>query len=147
MSVDEDRRASPATTALLLGALVALALALRLPPSQALSGPDRSIYELGFPPLPERLELTRRGESLYQARTGAPVPPETIARQAARAAGDGTLFVVGPPASLNLLRAFPGSLATFLAALPPRFHEVESRTFPGPSVFAVGAHVLSGSPP
>jgi 4-amino-4-deoxy-L-arabinose transferase-like glycosyltransferase len=116
-------------------------------PNGAAAPPDRSIYELGFPTLPERLELTRRGESLYQAGTRAPVPPETIARQAARAAGDGTLFVVGPPANLDLLRAFPGSLATFLAALPPRFHEVESRRFPGPSVFAVGVHVLSGSPP
>jgi hypothetical protein len=118
-----------------------------LAPNGAALPPDRPIYELGFPTLPERLEITRRGESLYQAGAGTPVPPETIGRQAARAAGNGTLFVVGPPANLNLLRAFPGPLATFLAALPPRFHEVESRTFPGPFVFAIGVHVFSGSPP
>jgi mannosyltransferase len=116
-------------------------------PNGAALPPGRPIYELGFPTLPERLEIVRRGESLYEAGAGTPVPPETIARQAARAAGDGTLFVVGPPVNLDLLRGFPGPLATFLAALPPRFHEVELRSFPGPPYFGIGVHVLNGSPP
>ena len=123
-----------------------MTLEAAMAPNGAALPPDRSIYELGFPTLPERLEITRRGQSLYQAGVGPPVPPQTIARQAAQGAGRGTLFVVGPTASLDLLRAFPGPLAEFLAALPRRFHEVESRTFPGPYVFAVGVHVLSGSP-
>jgi Dolichyl-phosphate-mannose-protein mannosyltransferase len=114
-------------------------------PNGAALPPDRSIYELGFPTLPERLEITRRGESLYQAGSGTPVPPETIAREAARAAGNGTLFVVGPPGKLDVLRPFPGQFASFLAALPPRFHEVESRDFPGPLVFGIGVYVLNGS--
>jgi hypothetical protein len=103
---------------------------------------DRAIFELGLPSFPERLELNRKGESFSQA--GPPVPPEEIARRAARLAGDGTLFVLGPPATLPQIRAFPGPLATFLAALPPRFHEVESRNFSGPSIFGIGVHVLKG---
>jgi mannosyltransferase len=105
---------------------------------------NRSIFELGLPSFPERLDLNRRGESFSQA--GAPVPPEQIAARAARIAGDGTLFVVGPPAPLAAVRALPGPLSSFLMALPPRFHEIESRDFAGPSIFAIGVHVLSGGP-
>ena len=105
---------------------------------------DRSVFALGLPSFPDRLELNRRGESFSQAR--APVPPEQIAARAARIAGDGTLFVIGPPAPLAAVRLVPGALSSFLAALPPRFHEIESREFAGPSVFAIGVHVLSGGP-
>ena len=100
----------------------------------------RPIFELGLPPFAERLELNRRGQSLSQA--GPAVPPDQIARQAADAAGNGTLFVVGPPGPLGQWRAFPGAPASLLAALPQRFHEVASRTF-GSSAFGIGVHVLS----
>jgi hypothetical protein len=106
---------------------------------------DRSIFALGLPSFADRLELNRRGESFYQA--GAPVPPGEIARRAVAQAGDGTLVVVGPPLTLDLIRAFPGPLASFLEALPPRFHVVSSRTFGGPSYFAFGVFVFSGKPP
>jgi mannosyltransferase len=105
---------------------------------------DRFVFELGLPSFADRLELNRRGESFSQA--GPPVSPQEIANRAARLAGDGTLFVVGPPAPLAALRAFPGPLSSFLAALPPRFHEVGLRRFPGPSIFGIGVHVLSGAP-
>jgi mannosyltransferase len=106
---------------------------------------DRFIFELGLPSFADRLELNRKGESFSQA--GAPVSPQEIASRAARFAGDGgTLFVIGPPVPLAAVRAFPGPLSSFLAALPPRFHEVESRRFPGPSIFGIGVHVLSDAP-
>jgi hypothetical protein len=109
--------------------------------------PGRPIYELGYPTLPQRLELVRHGQSL--SRTASPISPATVARQAARAAGNGTLFVVGPPGRLDVLAAIPGPLASFLAALPPRFHphQLESRDFAGPSIFGIGVYVLDGSPP
>jgi dolichyl-phosphate-mannose-protein mannosyltransferase len=106
---------------------------------------DRTIFALGLPSFADRLELNRRGESFYQA--GAPVPPGEIARRAVAQAGDGTLVVVGPPVTLDQIRAFPGPLASFLEALSPRFHVVSSRTFGGPSVFAFGVFVFSGKPP
>jgi hypothetical protein len=102
----------------------------------------RSIYELGLPSFSDRLELNRRGQSFSQA--GPPLSPDEIARAAVRRAGDKALFVVGAPVPLSVLRGFPGPLASFLAALPPRFHEVEMRDFAGPSIFGVGVHVLSG---
>jgi len=73
------------------------------------------------------------------------VSPQEIAGEAARQAGNGTLFVVGPSGSLAAVRAFPGPLSSFLDALPPRFHAVASRRFAGPVVFGFGVHVLRGS--
>jgi hypothetical protein len=104
---------------------------------------DRTVYPLGLPSFADRLELNRRGESFSQA--GAPVPSERIAADAARQAGSGPLFVVGPSGSLAAARAFPGPLTSFLDALPPRFHEVASRRFAGPVVFGFGVHVLRGN--
>jgi len=103
----------------------------------------RTVFPLGLPSFADRLELNRRGESFSQA--GAPVSPQEIAGEAARQAGNGTLFVVGPSGSLAAVRAFPGPLSSFLDALPPRFHEVASRRFAGPVVFGFGVHVLRGS--
>jgi mannosyltransferase len=104
---------------------------------------DRTVYPLGLPSFADRLELNREGESFSQA--GAPVSPEAIATRAARQAGDGDLFVVGPSGSLAAVRAFPGPLSSFLDALPPRFHEVDSRRFAGPVVFGFGVHVFRGN--
>jgi hypothetical protein len=105
---------------------------------------DRSVFDLGLPSFADRLELNRRGESFSQA--GPAIPPEEIADRAARLAGDGTLFFVGPPAPLPAIRAYPGPMASFLAALPPRFHEIASRSFSGPPGFDIGVHELSGGP-
>ena len=113
------------------------------PDDEATPG-DRSVYELGLPPLQQRLEDARNGVSFSEA--GPPAPPRRIAAAAAAMAGDGTLFVVGPAARLDQVRALPGPLGAFLAALPPRFHEVQSRTFEGPSIFGIGVFVLSGEP-
>jgi mannosyltransferase len=103
----------------------------------------RQVFEVGFPTFQTRLDAVRRGGAL---NAELPVPSsQQLAAQAVRAAGDGRLFVVGPAASLEILRSFPGPLADFLAALPPRFHEVEYRSFPGLSIFPIGVHVLDGS--
>jgi 4-amino-4-deoxy-L-arabinose transferase-like glycosyltransferase len=73
------------------------------------------------------------------------IPPrgETIASQAAAAAGNGTLFLVGPISTpivtlqdvrrrhLHSTNGNLGYLVSFLGALPARFHPVGARTFPG----------------
>jgi hypothetical protein len=102
----------------------------------------RSILELGFPTFAQRIELNREGKPLSEA----PPPPsdEQVARQAAGIAGTGKLFLVAGPATPEWLRAVPAPVANFLAALPPRFHQVESRTFPG--LAPIGVYVLSGQP-
>jgi Dolichyl-phosphate-mannose-protein mannosyltransferase len=76
-----------------------------------------------------------------------PTPsPQQIAREASRLAGDGKLFLVNwGTATLSQLRSYPGPAADFLDALPPRFHEVESRTFPGPWIGDESVHVLDGA--
>jgi hypothetical protein len=105
---------------------------------------DRRIFVLGFPTLQERIALNRRGLNLF-----VPVPhstPQEVASDAAALAGDGTLFLVDERGNLDQLRGSPTTnVAQFLAALPPRFHEVDSRTFPG--INLVGVHVLIGSRP
>ena len=103
---------------------------------------DRRVLVLGFPTLQERIDLNRRGLNLF-----VPVPhatPQEVAGQAAALAGDGTLFLVDERGNLDQLKGSPTTnVAQFLAALPPRFHEVDSRAFPG--IDPVGVHVLSGS--
>jgi 4-amino-4-deoxy-L-arabinose transferase-like glycosyltransferase len=109
---------------------------------------NRQVLELGFPTFEQRLDLNRRGLSLFEP---VPYPSEQeIARRAAQLAGNGTLFVVDGSARLDQVREFPSAFERFLAALPPRFHEVAWRVFPGISNNVVGVHVLSGrsvSPP
>jgi hypothetical protein len=104
---------------------------------------DRTVFALGLPSFAQRLALNRRGESFSQA--GPPESPSVIAAEAARQAGHGTLFVIGPNAPLAAIRRFPGPLSSFLASLPPRFHEVEWRAYAGPSLFGFGLHVLRGN--
>jgi hypothetical protein len=105
--------------------------------------PDRSIFEIGFPTYQTLIEARRRGEGILSPH---PTPtPEQLARDAAAAAGDGPIFLVTwSPASLDVFERTPGQVGDFLKALPPRFHEVEFRTYPGLWINQVGVHVLDG---
>jgi mannosyltransferase len=115
-----------------------------LAPKGEAGPPDRQVLTLGFPSLEGRLAVRREGRSVL---TRLPVPSDQeVADQAARAAGSGTLFLVTGGASLDALRRAPGPVADLLAALPPRFHEVESRNFQGVGLTGITVHVLSGSP-
>ena len=101
---------------------------------------DRQVLELAYPTFQQQLELSREGQPISPA---TPRPSaQSIARRAAALAGTGTIFLVDGTAPVAQLRQTPGPLADFLAALPPRFHEIESRAFPG--IAPVGVHVLSG---
>jgi hypothetical protein len=107
------------------------------------ASPRRPVLPLGRSTLEARLDARRRGLPLFAP---LPVPsPGEIARRAGRLAGRGRLFLVtwGIP-NIEQLRRTPGPVADFLAALPPRFHEVESRTFPGAWFFDESVHVLQG---
>jgi mannosyltransferase len=105
--------------------------------------PRRPVLTLGRPTLESRLNARRRGLPLFAP---LPVPsPTEIAGRASSLAGRGRLYLATPgPATLEQLRRVPGPVADFLAALPPRFHEVESRTFPGLWFFDESVHVLEG---
>lgn len=125
-----------------------MAMEAALAPDGDAAPPDRSVFELGTPTLAERLAINRRGKSFDPSVP--PVVPEQVALQAARTAGDGTIFVVVPAhAPLDQLRVGSSPLASFLSALPTRFHEVDSRSFAGPSIagleFGAEVHVLSGN--
>jgi hypothetical protein len=126
-----------------------MAMEAALAPTGAPAPSDRSVFELGTPTLADRLEINRRGRAFDP--NVPPVAPEQVARQAARIAGDGTIFVVATPqVSLDRLRLGPGPLASFLNTLPERFHEIDSRGFGGPRIagleFGAEVHVLSGKP-
>ncbi len=116
------------------------ALEAALAPEGAPLPADRQILELGYPTFQQQLELSREGQPISPA---TPRPSaQSIARRAAELAGTGTIFLVDGTAPVGQLRQTPGPLADFLAALPPRFHAIESRAFPG--IAPVGVHVLSG---
>ena len=116
------------------------ALEAALAPKGAPLPRDRQILELAYPTFQQQLELSREGQPLSPA---TPRPSaQSIARRAAELAGTGTLFLVDGTDPVGQLRHTPGPLADFLAALPPRFHTVESRAFPG--IAPVGVHLLSG---
>ncbi len=114
------------------------------------AGPsDRELLTLGYPTLETR--LSTRLEDLpvldpLLIERGVPTEEE-IARRAALVAGSGKIFLVtwGGATSIEDERAAQGSVAAFLAALPPRFHEVESRSFDGPGALSPNVYVLSGS--
>jgi mannosyltransferase len=123
-------------------------------PMEAALAPDgqpvpqgRPVFVLTYPTMQVRLEFARR----RHVPLLPPLPPrpsdQRIAREAGAAAGRGRLFLVNPgTATLEQLRTSPGPVANFLAALPPRFHEVEFRVFPGLNLGQVSVHVLQGSP-
>jgi mannosyltransferase len=120
-------------------------LAAALAPKGKLLPSDRPLFEIGFPTTQTLIEARRNGTPIL---TPHPTPsPEAIAREAARLAGNGKIFLVTwGTASLDVFQRTPGEVGDFLNALPPRFHEVEFRTFPGLWINAVGVHVLSGAP-
>lgn len=125
-----------------------MAMEAALAPDGAAAPSDRAVFELGTPTLAQRLELNRKGEASDPAVPA--VSPAEVARQAARIAGDGTIFVVVTPhVSIDRLRLVPGPMATFLNALPRRFHQVDSRAFSGPSIggleFGAQVDVLGGT--
>jgi Dolichyl-phosphate-mannose-protein mannosyltransferase len=105
------------------------------------------VLRLGLPPL----------SAVLRAAPLAPLPlrpGQVVAREAATAAGTGTLFIVisssSPISALQAARAKHlrggttglGALAAFLGALPARFHPVGDRTFPG--LFPVTVYVYRG---
>jgi hypothetical protein len=104
---------------------------------------DRRVLPLGFPTLGALLDARRRDLS---ALTPLPIPSDQeVARQAAAIAGTATLFLVTTGTdSIDELRTLPGPAAGFLAALPPRFHEIGSQSVPGVSFWDVTVHVLRG---
>ena len=104
----------------------------------------RQVLTLGFPTLQERLRVRQRGESVIAPES---IPGDLrLAREAVRAAGgSGTIFVVTGGASLEQIRLSGGHPTNFLNALPPRFHEVASRNFPGLGYAGIRVHVLRGS--
>jgi hypothetical protein len=121
------------------------ALEAALAPEGDALPPDRKVFTLGLADSRTRFRAVKMGRALNST---LPVPdPATVARQAARDADGGTLFLVGADLTLEQLRAFPGPVSEFLRALPPTYHEVESRSFPGLSIFPLGVHVLEGSKP
>jgi hypothetical protein len=105
--------------------------------------PGRRVLPLGFPTFGALLDARRRDLS---ALTPLPIPSDQeVARRAAAIAGTGTIFLVTTgTGSIDELRTLPGPAAGFLAALPPRFHEVGSRSMPGVSFWDVTVHVLRG---
>ena len=105
--------------------------------------PGRPIFELGFPTFQTLIEARRRGEDILAPH---PMPTaEQIAQDAVAAAGDGPIFLVTwGTAPLGVFERTPGPVGEFLAALPPRFHEVEFRTYPGLWITPVGVHLLTG---
>jgi hypothetical protein len=121
------------------------ALEAALAPSGAALPEGREVLTLSLPSSQTRFAVVRRGGALNSL---LPVPsPARLAHQAARDARGGTIFLVGADVSLETLRVFPGPVSDFLAALPPSYHEVESRSFPGLSIFPIAVHVLEGSKP
>ena len=126
-----------------------MAMEAALAPAGEAAPRDRSVFELANPTLSDRLQVNLMGKAFDPSVPA--VPPDRIARQVARIAGDGTVFVV-TTGNVPLARLRRGSspLASFLTALPARFHEVESKSFPGPNIsgleFGADVHVLSGKP-
>jgi mannosyltransferase len=102
------------------------------------------VLRVDAPPLRSQLRARRRlGDDYVFARLRVP-SPQAVARQAARLARGGDMFVVGlGSASPARVRRTPESpLAPFLRALPPRFRHVETKTFPGYSIFSVSVYVF-----
>lgn len=114
------------------GPLTAIEAALALSGSVS----RHPVFRVGLPPLRAML-------SAPPFAGLAPLPGEVVAREAATAAGDGPMFIVGPTSiPLSALdatrrRHFHGGkgelelFAAFLGALPARFHPVTDRTFKG----------------
>ena len=102
----------------------------------------RHVYTLDLPDSRARFNVVSHGGVLNPSM---PLPaPQKVARQAARDAHGGTIFLVAGDLSLAQFRQLPGAVSEFLAALPAGYHEVESRSFPGASIFPLGVHVLEG---
>jgi hypothetical protein len=100
------------------------------------SGGRHPVLRIGLPPL----------SAVLKAAPYSPLATpsgEVIAREAAALAGNGRLFIVAPTSapisSLESTRRAHirggtgelGMFASFLGALPARFHPVTSRTYPG----------------
>jgi mannosyltransferase len=82
------------------------------------------ILRLGYPPL----------EEILRAGPYDPVPvpsAKTIAKRAATLARGGTLYLVNPGSAVRLETLGIGPLYRFYEALPARFRQAETRTFPG----------------
>jgi hypothetical protein len=116
------------------------------PHGQARPPADRPVIEIGFPTLQTRLDAVRHGGT-YTAFLHVPPPQQLAAKAAADAhANDGKIYLVGPDVPLPRLRALGGTVGDFLAALPPGYHEVERRSYPGLFIFPIGLHVLQRAP-
>ena len=127
---------------------------LQTPMEAALAPPDeprpsgRAVLVIGLPTFRTRYEAARRLQVPAFVPQGS--PPDQLAHQARADAGDGKLFLIGSDSSLAQLRRaatfFGGPVGEFLAALPPGYHEVEYRSFPGFYNFRIGVHVLEWRP-
>ena len=106
------------------------------------------VLALGQPTLKDR--LASRGEGGGGPLAALPVPEQAeTAVEAVNLAHGGKIFLtVLGRAPIEELRSSPLSgAAGFLAALPPAYQEVDSRTFPGFWIFPVTVHVLDRTSP
>jgi hypothetical protein len=90
----------------------------------------RQTFALGIPTLADRLAIRKTDRPQYGAGLAIPTGRQ-IAKEAVGAAGSGPIFLLAGKTSPARLRAIPGTVASFLNALPPRYRIVTSRTFPG----------------
>ena len=102
------------------------------------------VTPLGLAPLAERLE-SRSADGVGPV-VQLPAPSSgAVAEQAVRQARNGRIFVVnwGGSASLAQLKKSPiNPVGLFLNALPPRFQEAGSRSFPGFEPYGLTVYVL-----
>lgn len=114
---------------------------------------DREVLTLNFPAYEDRIEARRTdgpdGIDGVDVVKPLPVPPPAeVAREAARQAGDGPIFLVTGDAPLEYLENLEGApVSEFLRALPPRFREAEHRRFEGLWVTPIRVTVLEPEPP
>jgi dolichyl-phosphate-mannose-protein mannosyltransferase len=102
--------------------------------------PERKVLTLGFPTLEDRLRVRKEGLPLLDP---LPVPTDQqLASEAVRAAGPGgTIFVSAGRGSFADLVRSAGVVSDFVNALPPCYHGVSSKSFPGLGLTGITIYV------
>jgi hypothetical protein len=100
----------------------------------------RKVLTLGFPTLADRLRVRKDGVPLLNP---LPVPSDKeLAAEAVRAAGPyGTIFVTAGRGSFSSLVSGAGVVSNFVNHLPPCYHGVASRSFPGLGLTGITVYV------
>jgi len=108
---------------------------------QAYPANGRKILTLGAPTLAERLRVRQNGGiGLFHP---LPTPSDKqLADEAARAAGPGgTIFITAGRGSIADLERGVGVVSSFIRDLPPCYHAVASRSFPGLGLVGITVYV------